>query len=689
MSPKLQIVRAVCPHDCPDTCSIQVSVDPETKRAVKVRGDPEHENTGGFLCVKVNHYLERTYSPDRVLHPMKRTGKKGEGHFERISWDQALDTISDKLGRIAAKDPAAILPYSYSGTLGLIQNGSMDHRFFHRLGASRLDRTICASCGTEALNQTIGWRVGPEPSAFQHAKHIILWGTNTLTSNVHLWPFIQKARDRGAKLVVIDPIRTRTAERADTWVPVRPGTDAALALGMIHVIFREGLADRDYLARHSEEADVLEAKVLEHWSPAQAAKITGLPAKHIEDLAREYASLKPAAIRLNYGVQRHHGGGAAVKAIITLPTVVGAWRHEGGGALLSSSKAYPTCSEALERPDLMPLGANKEKPRLVNMNELGRALDPKLTNDPKVQALFVWCANPAASTPDQEAVLSGLAREDLFCVVHDIFVTDTARYADILLPATTQLEQTDIHKSYGHIDVLLNDPAIAPLGEAISNTELFRRLAAKMGFEEACFRDSDEALLTQAFDWAHPSMEGISLASLRAHGPQRLALPRPFTPFREGGFFRRDGGRAKLAGHEGAPLYVEPLEASRNASSPGPMLALVSSPAHHFLNSSFSGLGFSLRAEKTPMLGIHPTDAKSRGIRDGQRVRIWNERGAFEATARVTEGVRSGVVSAPSVWWLGRTPTGRNANAVTSQALTDIGGGATFYDCAVQVEPAG
>ena len=686
MSAKLRVLRAVCPHDCPDTCSIQVTVDSSTGRAVKVRGDPEHETTGGFLCVKVNHYLERTYSTERVLHPMKRIGPKGEGRFERISWDEALETVAQKLSEIAARNPEAILPYSYSGTLGLIQNGSMDHRFFHRLGASRLDRTICASCGTEALNQTIGWRVGPEPSAFQHAKFILLWGTNTLTSNVHLWPFILKARERGAKLVVIDPVRTKTAHRADQWVAVKPGTDAALALGMMHVIFRDGLEDRNYLAQHSEEADALEAKVRENWNPSEASRITGVPAGDIEKLAHEYARTQPAIIRLNYGMQRHRGGGAAVKAIVQGPTVTGAWRHEGGGALLSTSKAYPVRSETLERPDLMKTKADGSLPRLVNMNELGRVLDPAASLQPKVESLFVWCANPAASNPDQEAVLRGLARKDLFTVVHDIFLTDTARYADILLPATTQLEQTDIHKSYGHIDVLLNDLAISPLGEAVSNTELFRRLAAKMGFSEPCFLASDESLLEQAFDWKDAAMDGITLTSLRKDGPKRLAYPKPFAPFQKGGFFRAQDGKARLAGHGGAPLYVPPLEVSSDKPNGANTLALISRPAHHFLNSSFSNLSFALRAEESPALEIHPEDASKRGIEDAARVRVWNDRGAFEARARITDDVRAGVVSAPSIWWLGHTPSGRNANAVTSQALTDLGGGATFYDCAVHVE---
>lgn len=686
MSAKLQVLRAVCPHDCPDTCSIQVTVDPTTGRAVKVRGDPEHETTGGFLCVKVNHYLDRTYSPERLLHPMKRVGPKGEGRFERISWDEALETIGTRLQEIAARDPEAILPYSYSGTLGLIQNGSMDHRFFHRLGASQLDRTICASCGTEALNQTIGWRVGPDPTTFRYAKHIILWGTNTLTSNVHLWPFIREAREAGAKLVVIDPVRTRTAERADQWIPVRPGADAALALGMMHVLFRDGLADRDYLARYSEAPEALEAKVRADWSPAAAAAECGVPASVIERLAHEYASAKPSIIRLNYGMQRHHGGGTAVKAIVTLPTVIGAWRDVGGGALLSTSGAYPSQRDKLARPDLMPTRPDGTEPRLINMNELGRALDPSQTRDPKVECLFVWCANPAASNPDQEAVLRGLAREDLYTVVHELFMTDTARHADILLPATSQLEQTDLHKSYGHLDVLLNDPAIAPLGEAVSNTELFRRLAHRMGFTEPCFSDSDEVLLGQAFDWDHPAMRGISLEALRAHGPQRLAYEAPFAPFKEGGFFRAPHGKAKLAGHDDTPLFVAPREVPETApASKDGLLALISPPAHHFLNSSFGNLRFAAQAEVEPTLQIHPEDAGPRDIQDGARVQVRNERGAFQATARVTDGVRPGVVSAPSVWWPSKSEGGRNANAVTSQALTDLGGGATFYDCAVRV----
>lgn len=660
-----------------------VTVDRDAGRAVKLRGDPDHGATGGFLCVKVNRYLDRTYSDRRVLHPMKRVGAKGEGRFERIGWDEALDLVATRLGEIAARNAEAILPYSYGGTLGLVQNGSMDHRFFHRLGASRLLRTICAEAGSEALNQTTGWRVGPEPSAFARSRHILIWGSNTLTSNVHLWPFLQTAREDGARLVVIDPIRTETARRADEWIAVRPGTDAALAFGMMHVIFSEGLADRDYLASYADGGDALEARVREHWPVERAARVTGVDAETIARLAREHATTRPAAIRLNYGLQRHAGGAAAVRAVVALSTVIGAWREHGGGALLSTSQAYPVAKDRLARPDLMPRKGGA-LPRAINMTCLGDALDPRETSDPSVEAIVVYASNPVAVAPDQEKVIAGFARKDLFTVVHEIFMTDTARYADVVLPATTQLEQIDIHKSYGHLDVLLNTPSIEPIGEAVSNAELFRRLAARMGFDDPCFADSDEALARQAFDWEDPRMAGITYERLRDEGPQRLRLPEPFLPFARGGFFRREDGRARLGDID----YVPPAEigdGERDVLDDRLPLGLISPPAHHFLNSSFANLDFAAQRQGVPTLEIHPDDARARDIEDGQAVVVENDRGCFEAIAVVTEGVRVGVVSAPSIFWLEATRTGRNANAVTGQRLTDLGGGATFYDCAVEV----
>jgi anaerobic selenocysteine-containing dehydrogenase len=650
----------------------------EDGRAVKVAGDPDHETTRGFLCAKVNRYLDRTYSPDRVLHPMVRVGPKGEGRFERTDWDSALDLVSRRLGEIAARGAERVLPYSYSGTLGLVQNGSMDHRFFHRLGASQLDRTICSTCGSEALDRTLGRRLGPDPVDLGRANTVLLWGTNTLTSNVHQWPVLRDAQANGTRLVAIDPVRTRTAERADQWLPIHPGTDAALALGLMHVLFRDGLVDEEYVARATVGRDRLEREVRNAWPVRRASAITGLAAADIEALAARLAGDRRVAIRLNYGLQRHAGGGAAVRAIVALASVLGAWRHPGCGALLSTSGAFPRDGASLGRSDLMPAAT----PRTINMSRLGEALDPDVTADPPVEALFVYASNPAAVAPDQNAVLRGLAREDLFCVVHELFVTDTARYADVLLPATTQLEQWDIHTSYGHYYITANRPSIAPLGEAVSNAELFRRLARRMGFTEPCFEDDDRALMDQAFRWDDPRMHGITVERLLEEGPLRLSLPRPFLPF-------ADPERPIDLAPEELPLWVPPVEIGEADAAPEHYpLALLSPPAHHFLNSTFVNLTFARRDEPEPRLQMHPTDAASRGLSSGDRVHVHNDRGHFTARLDVTDAVRPRVVCAPSIWWTSLADGDRNANAVTSQRLTDVGRGATFYDCAVEVRPA-
>lgn len=686
----LRVVRGACPHDCPDTCSFLVTVD-ESGRAVKIRGDPEHRYTNGFLCRKVNRYLDRTYSEERVLFPSISVGAKGEGRFRRASWEEALEVVTRRLREAVAKDPQTILPYSYGGTLGLVQNGSMDHRFFHRLGASLLDRTICASAGTFALDSTVGGRVGPDIADVSSAKLILVWGSNTLTSNVHLWPFIESARAKGAKLVVIDPIRTRTAERADVFLPIAPGTDAALALGMMHVIFREGLEDLEYLESYTEGHRELRVRALEEWPLERAASITGLSAASIEALAREYATTRPTFIRLNYGLQRHAGGASAVRAVVSLPAVTGSYRDAGGGVLLSTSSAYPVAKRALGRPDLIPSRVDGSRPRELNMSKLGDVLDPQITK-PSVDVLFVYASNPAAVAPDQEKVLRGLARKDLFVVVHEIFMTDTARYADVVLPATTQLEQLDIHKSYGHLDVLLNTPAIAPLGEAVPNTELFRRLAKRMGFSESCFDDDDSALVESAFDWDDPRMAGITPEVLAREGPRRLNLPTPYAPFARGGFPRPRGKLSLISEEVGRagldPLigYVAPRELSDQGLAERYPISLLSPPAHGFLNTTFANLPSASWAERGPTIEINPEDARARRIESGEQVRIFNDRGSFFARAVITDRVRSGVASAPSIWWLTSCEGERNANAVVSQALTDLGGGATFYDTRVQIE---
>ncbi len=686
--PARRRLKVVCPHDCPDTCVM--TVDVEGGRAVALGGDPDHRFTQGFLCAKVNQYLDRVYSPERLLHPMKRVGRKGEGKLERISWDEALDTIASRFRAIADEHgPQAILPYSYAGNMGLLGYGSMDRRFFHALGASRLDRTICASAGAAGWKATVGRSVGLDPEAIVHARLILAWGANVVSSNVHLWPFVEEARRRGAALVTIDPYRSRTAEKSDRHVAPLPGTDAALALGMMHVVFRDGLEDRDYLERHATGVAEMRARAAE-WTPERAAATTGVPAAEIEWLARAYATTRPSAIRLNYGLNRHAGGGMAVRTIACLPAVVGAWRDTGGGALLSTSGFFPVDEEALQRPDLAPPGT-----RTLNMSQLGRLLTDR-SLAPPVAALFVYNSNPAAVAPEQESVREGLAREDLFVVVHDLFQTDTVDFADVFLPATTTLEHFDLHKAYGHLYLSLSRPAIEPLGEALPNTEVFRRLAERMGLDDPCLRDDDEALARAALDWSHPHLAGVTWERLEREGSVRLSLPDPLAPFAEGGFPTPSGKcelvseRLAAEGHDPVAGYVPPREGPTSAPELAARfpLAFISPPAHHFLNSTFSAQPVFVRREGEPSVTIHPDDAAARGIAEGAMVRVFNDRGAFLAKARVSDAARRGLVVGLSVWWAKMCPGGRNANAVTSQELTDMGGGATFYDALVEVRPA-
>jgi anaerobic selenocysteine-containing dehydrogenase len=682
-------LKVVCPHDCPDTCVM--TVDVEGGRAVAIGGDADHRFTQGFLCAKVNHYLDRVYSPDRVLHPMRRAGRKGEGRFVRVTWDEALDTIASRLRDVAAAHgPQSILPYSYAGNMGLLGYGSMDRRFFHALGASLLDRTICSSAGAHGYKATAGKTMGFDPEAVVDARLIVAWGANIVSSNVHFWPFVEEARRRGARLVCVDPYRSRTAEKSDLHLAPYPGTDAALALGVMHVVFRDGLEDREWLERYAVGHEELRARALE-WTPARTAATTGLRAEEVLSFAREYATTRPSAIRLNYGLNRHAGGGMAVRTIACLPAVVGAWRDVGGGALLSTSGTFPVDSDALERPDLVPPGT-----RTLNMSQIGRILtDPSL--DPPVKALFVYNSNPAAVAPEQDAVRRGLAREDLFVVVHEQFQTDTADFADVLLPATTTLEHYDIHKAYGHLYVSLSRPAIAPLGEALPNTELFRRLAARLELHHPCLRDTDEQMARQAFKWDHPFMSGISFDRLEREGSVRLSVPEPFAPFREGGF-PTPSGKCELVseklgaeGHDPLAGYTPPREGPTSAPRLAKRypLAFISPPAHHFLNSTFSAQPLFMRREGDANVTIHPGDARPRGIDEGALVRVFNDRGSFLARARVSDAARPGVVVGLSIWWAKLCPGGRNANAVTSQELTDMGGGATFFDALVDVVPEG
>lgn len=691
-----RIVRAACPHDCPDSCALLVTV--EDGRAVKVAGDPDHPGTQGVLCTKVSRYTERTYHPDRLLSPMKRVGPKGSGQFAPIGWDEALDIVAERLGAIAARDPQAIVPYSYAGTMGLVQGESMAARFFHKLGASLLDRTICASAGATALRYTYGASVGMDIEHVEDAKLIVIWGGNPIASNLHFWTRVQQAKRRGATVVAIDPYRSLTAEKCHRHIAPMPGTDGALALAIMHVLIRDDLLDHDYIARHTVGFDALRDRAAQY-SPARAAQICGIDAGEIEWLAGLYGKLavrerQPVAIRLNYGMQRAHGGGQAVRAVACLPSLVGAWRHAAGGLQLSTSGFFPIDNAALQRPDLLP--SWPKLPRTINMSTIGDALlgEGLPAGTPPVEAIVVYNSNPVAVAPHSGKVAAGFAREDLFTVVLEHFRTDTADYADIILPATTQLEHVDVHKAYGHTYFLANNQAVAPLGEALPNTEIFRRLARRMGFTEPCFADSDEDIAAQAIVRSDPRAAGIDWQTLKESGWQKLKLPA--APFAEGGFPSPTGKcqfyAAEMAkdGLDPLPGYVPPYEAPASAPELAARypLAMISPPARNFLNSTFVNVD-SLRAtEGEPHLDIHPDDAAARGIVDGMMVRAFNDRGSMQARARVTDRARQGLVVGLSIWWKKLAPDGKNANELTSQRLTDMGRAPVFYDCLVQVEAA-
>jgi anaerobic selenocysteine-containing dehydrogenase len=673
-------VRGACPHDCPDTCALITTVTDGI--AIRVQGDPEHPPTHGALCTKVSRYTERTYDPARVLTPLKRVGKKGEGRFEAIGWDEALDTIAAKLKAIAARDPEAILPYSYAGTMGLVQGDGMAARFFHKLGASLLDRTICSSAGGAGLKATYGASVGMHLEFFVESKLIVIWGSNSITSNLHFWTFAQQAKRAGAKLICIDPRRTETAEKCHQHIALLPGTDGALALGLMRELIVHDWLDHDYLAHHVEGWPGLRERAMA-WTAERTAAECGISADEVRGLARDYGTTKPAAIRLNYGMQRVRGGGNAVRLIALLPCLVGAWRHRAGGMLLSATGWFGRARRDawMQRPDLLA----GRSPRTINMSTIGDDLlrESSAAFGPKIEAVVVYNSNPVAVAPQSGKVVEGFAREDLFTVVLEHFLTDTADHADIVLPATTQLEHWDAHRAYGHTYAMLNRPAIAPVGLSRSNAEIFRALAARMGFDEPCFADSDEAMALAAFEPAE-----VDGAALREQGWTKLKLPD--APFANGGFPTPSGKAMAENASDGPADHVPNYESvlTTPALAKRFPLAMISPPARHFLNSSFVSVASLRAAEKEPLLEMHPDDAAPRGVNDGDEVRVFNERGEYRCKAALNARARPGVVNGLGIWWRKLGLGGTNVNELTHQRLTDLGRAPSFYDCLVEVRRA-
>jgi len=678
-------VHAACPHDCPDTCAIRVTVADD--RILRLQGDPEHLTTHGALCTKVSRYAERTEHAERVLTPLKRVGPKGAGQFVPVSWDEALDDIAARLKAIAARDPEAILPYSYAGTMGLVQGESMAARFFHQLGASRLDRTICASAGGEALAATYGGKVGMHVQHFAESRLILIWGSNSIASNLHFWTYAQAAKRAGATLVAIDPRRSETAEKCHLHLALRPGTDGALALALMHELIVNGWLDTDYIDAHVDGWPAMREQALQ-WPPERAAEECGLPAEQIRELARLYGTTAPSAIRLNYGMQRVRGGGNAVRLIALLPCLTGAWRHRAGGLLLSASGWFKSVRNdaVLQRPDLLA----GRSPRVINMSTIGddllrqggETLPDGRPFGPKVEAVIVYNSNPVAVAPESRKVAAGFAREDLFTVVLEHFLTDTADHADYVLPATTQLEHEDVHTSYGHTWVLINQAALTPRGQSRSNTQIFRDLAARMGYTDPCFGDDDATLSRQAVN------DRVDFDALQREGWVRLPVAE--APFAEGGFPTANGRVQVDVPGLGLPRYIPPYESVRSAPDLAQRfpLAMISPPARNFLNSTFVNVKSLRDIEREPLLEIHEADAAARGIASGDVVRVFNDRGEYRCAAKVSPRARPGVVNGLGVWWRKLGLDGTNVNELTHQRLTDLGQAPAFYDCLVEVAKA-
>jgi anaerobic selenocysteine-containing dehydrogenase len=676
----LHVIRGACGHDCPDTCSWVVEV--RDGSAERLYGDPDHPFTRGTLCAKVNHYLDRVYHPERVLHPLKRVGAKGEARFERVSWDEALADIASRWRALVAESGAeAILPYSSAGVQGLIQTASLDMRLFGSMGCSGLERHICGAVASAGLKATIGTGTGIDPEQVVYSRYIVLWGTNTIVTNLHFWPLVREAQRRGAKIVVVDPVRTRTAEAADWHLSVKPGSDAALALAMMHAIIRDGLVDREYVAQHAVGYEQLVERVRQY-APERVADTVGLPAEDIERFAREYATTQPSLLRPLIGLEHHRNGAMQFRTLACLPVLTGAWKHRGGGLARSTHMLQ---FSTLDRDRVLMPEVHKPGVRVLNMRDLGKDLcDTTLA--PPIRSLLVYGANPMVSMPNQNRVREGLLRDDLFTIVHDLFVTETARYADYVLPATSQIEHLDLSPAWGHLYLAMNRPAIAPRGEAVSNTELARRLAAALGRTEPWLFESDESMLRAALASGHPWLEGITYERLWDEGYARLNTPDDWRPFANGGFATRSG-KAELYSEALREAGHDPLPTAGEIRTGGG-LQLISGKQLHFLNSGYNNMERHQRRAGELYVELHPEDAIERGVVSGDHVSVRSERGEVRALCVVSDRVRRGVAWMPFGGFTDAAGRRQSVNVLTPEEPTDWGGGSGFYDTFVEVSPA-
>ena len=700
------VVRGACPQDCPDTCAFLYHV--EDGKLVEVTGDPDHPMTRGGLCVKLKNFAEHHYNPDRLLHPMKRIGPKGSGQFERVSWDDALAEIKARWTEIIAQHGAqAIMPHAYLGHQGTLNGLTAGDAFFNRIGSTVAEKTCYESGPYTAWIMTVGPTGGLDVESLAYSKYIIVWGMNMVNTNLHAWPFVLEARKKGAKVVVIDPVRTRTAKQADWHIPIKPGTDAALALGMMNVIISDNLVDQDYVDKYTVGFDEMKARAAE-FPPEKVETITGIPAADIRRLAREYATNQPSAIRQGVAVERSPGGGDAIRVITSLPALVGAWRHVGGGTVEMPIWEFPFKFDFMCRPDWIRPGT-----RVVNELELGAALTGELKLDPPIKSLFVYNSNPVSQAPNASQIVEGLKRDDLFTVVSELFITDTARYADLLLPATMQAEQYDLMVTWGHLYVMLNQPAIPAPGECVPNIELFRRLAGTMGFDDEYWHLTEDEMLMRCYDWASPQMQGITLDLLKEKGYLRLNVGTPDkrAPHAEGNF-KTPSGKCEFkssmaangdfvvsvwrSGYEamqpGTPVDPVPnYIPSREAPDADPALAkryplnMVSPKPHAFLNTQYANESMQQRRQGEQLIVIHPNDAAPRKIEHGNYVRVFNDRGSFEARAELSEDVMIGLLMTNVGHWPGLNRTGTAVNSTTPPRHSNLGQAGAYSDNLVDV----